>query len=423
MLELLSNQLVFSFVLTLVLIAAVNGAVAYAAYFERRIAGWIQNRCGPNRVGFFGFFGNFHFWGLGQPMADGLKLFLKEDMIPAKVDKPLFVLAPTLVFIVATIVIAVIPWGGWVDLDGDGNWDVVAQVANPDIGLLYFLGVASIGVYGVVLGGWASNNKYSLYGGVRGAAQMLSYEVPMGLAILVVVISSGQLRLEGIVMDQMGEGNTWNVFVHPLAFLLLVVTQFAETCRAPFDLTECEQELVGGYHTEYSSMKFAMYYLAEYTHMITNSALLCVLFLGGWHLPWIPGLQPEDTSIWAMIFKMLVLGGKIAFFVFVYMWVRWTLPRFRFDQLMRLCWRGLVPAGMGVAALAALMVYWKLPATQSWWVKVVWGIVGNAAVLVLAAVFVTLTKLKATGRQTNLSEIDLVSPSRPGATAGEGATE
>ena len=296
-------------------------------------------------------------------------------------------------------------------------------MANPDIGLLYFLGVASIGVYGVVLGGWASNNKYSLYGGVRGAAQMLSYEVPMGLAILVVVISSGQLRLEGIVMDQMGEGNTWNVFVHPLAFLLLVVTQFAETCRAPFDLTECEQELVGGYHTEYSSMKFAMYYLAEYTHMITNSALLCVLFLGGWHLPWIPGLQPEDTSIWAMIFKMLVLGGKIAFFVFVYMWIRWTLPRFRFDQLMRLCWRGLVPAGMGVAALAALMVYWKLPAAQSWWVKVVWGIVGNAAVLVLAAAFVTLTKLKATGRQTNLSEIDLVSPARPGATAGEGATE
>jgi NADH-quinone oxidoreductase subunit H len=339
------------------------------------------------------------------------------------VDKPLYVLAPMLVFMVATMVIAVIPWGGWVDLDGDGNWDVVAQVANPDIGLLYFLGVASIGVYGVVLGGWASNNKYSLYGGVRAAAQMLSYEVPMGLAILAVVITSGQLRLEGIVTAQMGDGNIWNVFVHPLAFLLLLITQFAETCRAPFDLTECEQELVGGYHTEYSSMKFAMFYLAEYTHMITNSALLCVLFLGGWHFPGIAWLQPEATSIWAMFAKMLMLGVKIAFVVFVYMWVRWTLPRFRFDQLMRVCWRGLVPAGMGVAALAALMVYWGLPSAGSWWIKVVWGIVGNGVVAVLAAVFVTLTKLKATGRQANLSDIDLVSPARPGAIAAERAAE
>ncbi len=413
MLDFLNNQLVFSLVLMLVVIGAVNGAVAYCIYFERKIAGWIQERYGPNRVGFFGLFRNFHFWGLGQPIADGLKLFLKEDVIPACVDRPLYVLAPTLVFTIATIIIAVIPWGGWVDLDGDGSWDVVAQVANPDIGLLYFLGVASIGVYGVVLGGWASNNKYSLYGGMRGAAQMLSYEVPMGLAILVVVISTGQLRLEGIILGQVGGGNVWNVAVHPLAFIVLVITQFAETARAPFDLTECEQELVGGFHTEYSSMKFALYFLAEYAHMITNSALLCVLFLGGWHLPWVPGLQPEDTSIWAMIFKMLVLSAKIAFFIFLYMWVRWTLPRFRFDQLMRLAWRGLVPAGMGVTALAALMVYFNVPKADSWLIKVVFGLAGNAAILLLAVLFVGLTKGKATGRQTNLSDLDLVSPARP----------
>ncbi|MFQ5491423.1 MAG: NADH-quinone oxidoreductase subunit H, partial [Phycisphaerae bacterium] len=409
------SQLAFSCLLMVGLLGVIYLGVAYCTFYERKTSAWMQNRVGPNRVGFFGLLRNFHFWGLGQPMADGVKFLLKEDIIPGKVDKPLFLLAPAIVLMVATVSFAVIPWGGDVDLTGDGVVDVTCQVANPDIGLLYLLGVGAMGIYGVVLGGWSSNNKYSFYGGMRAAAQMLSYEIPMGLAILVVVITTGQLRLEGIVESQVGVGNTWNIFVHPLAFGLLLVTQFAETNRAPFDLAECEQELVGGFHTEYSSMKFAMFFLAEYTHMIVNSAFLCVLFLGGWELlPFdVPGFRAQDTSILAMLLKMLVMGGKIAACIFFYMWVRWTLPRFRFDQLMRLAWRGLVPMGMGLAALATVMVYYGVPGRTSWWPKVAWGLIGNAAVLVLVMMVVGLTRGRVTGRQQNLRRIGLLEPARP----------
>ena len=413
MVEFFKTQLAFSAALMLVVIAAMMGTVAYCIYFERRIAGWIQDRHGPNRVGFFRLFGNFHFWGLGQPIADGLKFFLKEDIIPARVDRPLYLLAPVIVFLVALIGFAVIPWGGVVDLDGDGAWDVHCQVANPDIGLLYLLGVGAMGVYGAVLGGWASNNKYSLYGGIRAAAQMLSYEVPMGLAILVVVVTTGQLRLEGIVLSQMGQGNCWNILVHPLAFIVLLTTQFAETNRTPFDLAEAEQELVGGFHTEYSSMKFALFFLAEYTHIITNSAFIAVLFLGGWHLPFIPGLQAGDTSIAAMMFKMLVLGIKIVALIFFYMWVRWTIPRFRFDQLMRLAWKGLVPVSMGLASLAALMVYWRIPAGTIA-AKVVIGMLGNGVVLAVVVAVLVVTRGKVTGRQLSMPQIGLLAPAKPG---------
>jgi len=422
MLEFLAgSQFAFSAVLMLGVIAVMMGTVAYSIYFERKISAWIQDRRGPNRVGFFGLFGNFHFWGLGQPIADGLKFLLKEDIIPARVDRPLYLLAPVLVFLVSLIGFAVIPWGGWVDLDGDGVTDVVCQVANPDVGLLYLLSVGAIGVYGVVLGGWASNNKYSFFGGIRSAAQILSYEVPMGLAILVVVVMSGQLRLEGIVLAQVGPGNCWNVLVHPLAFLVLLITQFAETNRTPFDLAEAEQELVGGFHTEYSSMKFAMFFLAEYTHIITNSAFIVVLFLGGWHLPFIPGLQPEDTSIAAMLFKMLVIGGKIVCCLFFYMWVRWTIPRFRFDQLMRLAWKGLVPVSMALAGLATLLVYWGVPGWPVFW-KVVLGLVGNAAVLLVIVAVLVLTRGKVTGRQANMPRISLLAPARPRAYPTQGTT-
>ncbi len=407
-----ANQLAFSALLMLVLIGAIMGGVAYSTLLERKVSAWVQDRKGPNRVGFFGLFRNFHFWGLGQPMADGLKFLLKEDPIPDRVDRPLYVLAPALVFIVALVGFAVIPWGGVVDLNGDGVADVHCQVANPDVGLLYMLGVGALGVYGIVLGSWASNNKYSFFAGIRGAAQMLSYEVPLGLAILVVVLTSGQLRLEEIVLAQIGPGNCWNVLTHPLAFVLLLITQFAETNRTPFDLVECEQELVGGFHTEYGSMKFALFFLAEYTHLIVNSAFIVVLFLGGWHIPFIPGLQPEHTSIWAMLFKMAVMGGKIASLVFFYMWVRWTIPRFRFDQLMQMAWRRLVPLSLGVALLAVVMVYWGVPG-MSVWGKVTWGLLGNALIVVLAVAVAALTRGKVTGRQANLGSIPLTAPAKP----------
>ena len=405
-------QLVFSAVLMLVLIGAIMLGVAYSTLFERKISAWVQDRKGPNRVGLFGLFGNFHFWGYFQPFADGLKFLLKEDSIPDKVDKPLFVAAPAIVFIVALVGFAVIPWGGVVDLNGDGVADVHCQVANPDIGLLYMLGVGAMSIYGIVLGSWASNNKYSFMAGIRSAAQMLSYEVPLGLAILVVVLTSGHVRLEEIVLAQVGEGNCWNFLVHPLAFVLLLIAHFAETNRTPFDLVECEQELVGGFHTEYGSMKFALFFLAEYTHLIVNSAFIVVLFFGGWHFPGIPGLQPEDTSIWAMLFKMVVMAVKTAGFVFFYMWVRWTIPRFRFDRLMQLAWTRLVPMSMGVAALAAVMVYAGVPG-RSVPAKVLWGLLGNAVVFVVVVAVTSLTRGRVTGRQPNLPEIALDTPAKP----------
>ena len=235
MIEFLQDQFVFSALLAIALLGVIMGTVAYCIFFERKIAGWIQDRCGPNRVGFFGLFRNFHFWGLGQSVADGLKLFLKEDIIPAKVDKPLFLLAPAMSFALALVGFVVVPWGGQVDVGGKL---MNVQVANPDIGLLYVLGIGSMGIYGVVLGGWASNNKYSICGAIRATAQMISYEIPMGIAILVVVLASGEIRLEEIVLGQIGEGHLWNIVLHPLAFLILLITLFAETNRAPFDLAE-----------------------------------------------------------------------------------------------------------------------------------------------------------------------------------------
>ncbi len=392
--DVLQNQLVFSGVLTLVVIGVMLLGVAYCIYFERKIAAWIQDRYGPNRVGPRG---------LLQPIADGAKFLLKEDIIPDNVDKPLFIFAPALIFIVALIGFAVIPWGGHLRL---GQALLNVQVANPDIGLLYVLGVGSMSVYGIVLGGYASNNKYSFFGAMRACAQMLSYEIPMGLAVLVVVLTTGQLRLEEIVTAQVGAGNVWNLVRHPLAAFLLLVTLFAECNRNPFDLTEAEQELVGGFHTEYSAMKFALFFLAEYAHMITGSAFLAVLFLGGWHLPFVPGLQPADTAWWAVVFKMLVMGGKIAALMFLFMWVRWTLPRFRFDQLMRLAWKGLVPLGLGLVTLATVMLYVGQP--QAWG----WTLAGNALVLAITLAITALTPARVTGRQHDMPE--LPSPARAG---------
>jgi len=394
MIDFLTSQLGVSIIVALVVIGAMQGGVAYCIYFERKISAWIQDRYGPNRVGPLG---------LLQPIADGLKFFFKEDVVPRHVDRALYVLAPAIIFIVAGVGFAVIPWGGQLRI---GERLVNIQVANPDIGLLYILGVASMGVYGVVLGGWASNSKYSFYGGIRATAQMLSYEIPMGVCILVVVLTMGSLRLESITLQQTeywlgGLIPKWNVFLHPLAFLILFITALAEANRTPFDLAEAEQELVGGYHTEYSALKFGMFFLAEYSHMLTSSAFIAVLFLGGWHFPWFSWTQPEMTTWYAVLAKMLVLALKIVLFIFVTMWIRWTLPRFRFDQLMRLAWKGLIPMTLGLFVVSVVLLYigeHRAP---------LWTLGGNAVVLAVALVVAGTSREAVTGRQPNMPRIDL----------------
>ncbi len=387
----LSEQFGFSVSLMFVLIGVIMGAVAYCILLERKISAWIQDRYGPNRVGP---------WGLLQPIADGLKFLLKEDIIPGNVDRLLFLLAPGLIFVVAMVGFAVIPWGGefrwpWMD---QAAAPLLAQVASIDIGLLYIIAVSSLGVYGVVLGGWASNNKYSFYGGMRAAAQMLSYEVPMGLAILVIVMTTGQLRLERMVEAQMAavgpvHGAAWLVLYHPLAALLFFVAALAESNRLPFDLAESEQELVGGYHTEYSAMKLALFFLAEYAHMITASALMVAMFFGGYLVPGWRWLN-EDLSPWAMGARLLVFGGKIFLVICLYMVVRWTLLRLRFDQLMRLAWKSLVPMGLGLVCVQGLITY--LDCKQGW------SLAGNAAVLLIGAVVGAWRKTPITGREQSL---------------------
>jgi NADH-quinone oxidoreductase subunit H len=388
--EFLTSQFGVSMVLAAVILAVMLTAVAYCIYFERKIAAWIQDRCGPNRVGP---------WGLLQPLADGLKFVFKEDIVPAHVDRPLFILAPTAIFVVGMIGFAAIPFGGQWQVDGKL---VDIQVAKPDIGLLYILGVAAMGVYGVVLGGWASNNKYSFYGAIRATAQMLSYEIPMGLCILVIVLTMGTLRLEEITAAQtgywLGVFPQWNLFLHPIAFVTLFVTALAESNRTPFDLAEAEQELVGGYHTEYSALKFGLFFLGEYAHMITASALISVLFLGGWHFPWIPWTQPEATSLFAVIVKMLVMGAKITFFLFVMMWIRWTIPRFRYDQLMRLAWQRLIPMTLALFGLTVALLYFGLH-------RSIGALIGNLAIAGATLWFASRRPSEVTGREANLPAV------------------
>lgn len=394
MTEFLQSQFAVSVIVALALLGILNGAVAYCIYYERKISAWIQDRYGPNRVGP---------WGLLQPIADGLKFILKEDVVPRHVDKVLFVLAPGIALLIGFIGFAAIPWGGQLELGGGRIVDI--QVAKLDIGLLYMLGVASLGVYAVVLGGWASNNKFAFYGAIRATAQMLSYEIPLGLCVLTVVLTMGTLRLETITAQQatywFGFVPAWNVFLHPLAFVILFITALAEANRAPFDLAECEQELVAGYHTEYSALKFGMFFLGEYAHMLTSSALIAVLFLGGWHFPWIPWTQPDSVAWYSVLLKFGVLFGKVALLIFVMMWVRWTLPRFRFDQLMRVAWNALVPMTLGLVVLATLLLYVEKHRT-------VWALVGNVAIVAVALLIAARSSIRITGRQSNMPPMEPV---------------
>ncbi|HVT81978.1 MAG TPA: NADH-quinone oxidoreductase subunit NuoH [Phycisphaerae bacterium] len=355
--------LIAKIVIAVVIMQMILGLIAYLILLERKTAAWIQDRLGPNRVGP---------QGLLQPIADGVKFILKEEFIPAAADKVLFLMAPVLILTPALCGFAIIPWGGTLEKGASvfGLWsfpeNFPVMVSNTNVGVLIALACAGLATYGVVIGGWASGSKYSFLGGLRATAQMLSYEVPLALSLMAVLLTVGSLNLNDIINSQAsyfgGFVPHWNIFIHPVAAVIFATTIFAEANRTPFDLAECESELVGGYHTEYSSMKFALFFLAEYGSMITGSAVMVALFFGGWHLPWIDliiykGAQPEVTGWLGVLLKFCVYWGKVTVFLFFYMWIRWTLPRFRFDQLMNLAWRGLIPISLAALLLTAVVMY------------------------------------------------------------------
>jgi NADH-quinone oxidoreductase subunit H len=330
-------------------IAAVLGAlltaVAYTVLLERWVCAWIQDRWGPNRVGPFG---------LLQPLADGLKFMLKEQIIPGHVNKVYYTVAPCIAMIPALVTFAVVPFGSLLGT-------VPMVIADLDVGILFVFAIASLGVYGIVLAGWSSNSKYPFLGGIRSSAQMISYELCLGLSVVSVFMLTGTLRLGGFadghalgVVGYQVE-NSWLILYQPLAAFIFLVSAFAETNRTPFDLPEAEQELVGGYHTEYSSMKFGMFFLGEYTAMFTASALFVTIFLGGWSLPFAPFNAPA-TTLGVGLAHIAIFSAKVLLMIFFYIWVRWTIPRFRFDQLMHLGWKVFLPLAFANVFITGLVM-------------------------------------------------------------------
>ena len=319
-------------VLVLIIFTISLGIAAYQTYFERKLAAWIQDRVGPDRAGPFGIL---------QPIADGVKMFLKEDFIPKDADKWLFIIGPGIAMFTSLITSAIIPWGTDLELFGR---TITLQVADFDIGILYLFAVLSISVYGIMIGGWASNNKYSLYGAIRASSQMISYELAMGISAITIIMLSGSLSLTDIVNKQ--HGMNWNIFYQPICFIVFFICSMAETNRAPFDLPECENELIGGYHTEYSSMKLGLYLFSEYTAMFISSAIMAILFLGGYNFPGMDSDFFKEHNNLLAITSIIVFFSKIFLFIFIFMWIRWTIPRFRFDQLMHLGWKVLIPIAM-----------------------------------------------------------------------------
>ncbi len=316
-------------VIILVVFAITMVMAMYSTLAERKVAAWLQDRIGPNRAGK---------GGLLQPLADGLKLFSKEEFEPDTQNKFLFFVGPAVAMSTALMTSAVIPWGDKFHLFGR---DILLQATDIDVALLYLIGVMSVGVYGIMIGGWASNNKFSLMGAVRAASQMISYEIAMGLSLIALLMMTGTLSLREISLQQ--SGMHWNVFYQPLSFFIFLICAFAETNRTPFDLAECESELIGGYHTEYSSMKMGFYLFAEYANMFISSTILAVLFFGGYNYPGMSWAVENWGVNLANVIGIVVLFIKICGFIFLYMWVRWTIPRFRYDQLMHLGWRVLIP--------------------------------------------------------------------------------
>lgn len=334
-----------AFILEKLILAAVVFVITlviamYSTLAERKVAGFMQDRYGPDRAGKFGIL---------QPLCDGGKFFFKEEIIPAGAHKVLFVLGPVIAIITACITSAVIPWGQNLTIGGQ---TYALQVADVNIGVLYIFGVVALGVYGIMLGGWASNNKFSLMGAVRAASQSISYEVGLGLSLIALLMVTGTLSMKEIVEQQSGFLN-WNIWTQPLGFLIFCVCAFAECNRVPFDLPECETELVGGYHTEYSSMKLGLYMFSEYINMFVSSALMASLYFGGYNFPFMYELGLSDN--WIAIIGVVVFFVKIFAFIFFFMWVRWTLPRFRYDQLMNLGWKILIPLAIANIVLTGVI--------------------------------------------------------------------
>ena len=347
--------LTFKIILVVALFAVSLGVAAYSTWGERKVAALLQDRIGPNRTGPFGIL---------QPLADGAKLFFKEGFVPANADRFLFYIGPAITMFISLITGAVIPWGKSLNIGGNS---FQVQVASIDIGVLYLIGMVSVGVYGMMIGGWASNNKYSLIGAIRASSQMISYELAMGLSLLSIILMAGSLDLYAITSSQgsgkiwgliPADGMNWNIFYQPLAFIIFFVAAMAETNRHPFDLPECESELVNGYMTEYSSMNFGQYMFGEYVNMFISNALIATLFFGGFNYPGINWVTEHWGENAAGIISILAMLGKVVFGIIVFMWIRWTIPRFRYDQLMHLGWKTLIPlALLNLIVTAAVIVF------------------------------------------------------------------
>jgi NADH-quinone oxidoreductase subunit H len=331
-------------ILIAIIIFASLGIALYMTYAERKVAGILQDRPGPNRAGPFG---------LLQPFADGLKLIMKEEIIPETSNKLLFVLGPALAMTAALMTCAVVPWGNKVELFGR---TIALQIADINVGILYVFAVVSVGVYGIMIGGWASNNKFSLLAALRGASQAISYELAMGLSLIALLMSTGTLQLGEIVKQQMAPGHLWNIAYQPLGFLIFLICAFAECNRTPFDLPEAESELNSGYHQEYSSMKLGFYLFSEYVNMFISSTIMATLFFGGYDVPFLNEslLSPNVAAIVGII----ALMTKVILFIFLFMWVRWTVPRFRYDQLMNLGWKKLAPLALANMVITGAVILW-----------------------------------------------------------------
>jgi NADH-quinone oxidoreductase subunit H len=393
-----SEYIIWPLVQIILVLFIVLTLVAYLVYVERKVSAFMQARLGPMRVGP---------WGLLQPAADGLKLLLKEDIIPLKADRAVFALAPIICVAAALVVLAVIPWGA-----------AYATIANINIGLLFILAVSSVGVLGLVLAGWASNSKYSLLGALRSSAQMVSYEIGMGLSIIGALMFARTLSMSGIIEAQQADG-IWYIFFQPLGFLIYIVSALGETNRAPFDLPEAESELVAGYHTEYSGFRWALFFMAEYSAMIVTSAVAVTLFLGGWHFP---GLDWVRTSIGETAFvlsSVFVFAVKIFLLIYAYMWFRWTWPRYRYDQLMELGWKWMIPAGLINIVMTGIWYVIALPKAQggllglmhdergrlvpSKWAGIIYFIV-TGALVTIPVVWAMLAFINRRSRDFNLHE-------------------
>ena len=363
---LISSAIKVFLVLNVILVS-----VALLTLLERRVCAWMQDRLGPNRVGP---------QGLLQPAADGLKNFLKEETSPAMADKALFTLAPIVSFIPAMLTFGVIPFASPLPT----KWGVVPMVvADLPVGFLYILAISSLGVYGIVLAGWASNNKYALLGGLRASAQMISYEIAMGMSTVAVLLLAGNVTLSQVILQQ--QTGLWFVLPLTVAFLIFFISAFAETNRLPFDLPEAEGELIAGYHTEYSAMKFSMFYIAEYSNMVTASALMATLFFGGWDIPFTSWDSTGDPSVAKTLLTFVFFFLKTFFFLFTFIWVRWTLPRFRYDQLMALGWKVLLPLALVYITILAAAI-WFLRVQLAWeYGRAMAGVLAGVNLLLLIA--------------------------------------